>query len=56
MEMHQVRYLQAVARHFNVTRAAEELRVAQPSLTRAIQKLELELGDPCSGASDRART
>ena len=46
MEMHQVRYFLAVARHFNFTRAAEELQVAQPSLTRAIQKLETELGAP----------
>jgi LysR family hydrogen peroxide-inducible transcriptional activator len=44
MEMHQVRYFLAVARRLNFTRAAEELRVAQPSLTRAIQKLETELG------------
>jgi DNA-binding transcriptional LysR family regulator len=44
MEMHQVRYFLGVARHLNFTRAAEELRVAQPSLTRAIQKLEAELG------------
>ncbi len=46
MEMHQVRYFLAVARHLNFTRAAEELRVTQPSLTRAVQKLETELGGP----------
>jgi DNA-binding transcriptional LysR family regulator len=44
MEMHQVRYYLAVVSHLNFTRAAEELQVAQPSLTRAIQKLEVELG------------
>lgn len=44
MEMHQVRYFLAVARSLNFTRAAEECNVAQPSLTRAIQKLESELG------------
>jgi DNA-binding transcriptional LysR family regulator len=44
MEMHQVRYFLAVVSHLNFTRAAEELQVAQPSLTRAIQKLESELG------------
>ena len=44
MEMHQVRYFLAVARTLNFTRAAEECHVAQPSLTRAIKQLELELG------------
>ena len=46
MEMHQVRYYVAVAKHLSFTRAAEAMRVAQPSLTRAIQKLESELGGP----------
>lgn len=46
MEMHQVRYFLAVAEHLNFTRAAERLHVAQPSLTRAIQKLEEEFGGP----------
>ena len=44
MEMHQIRYFLAAARTFNFTRAAEECNVAQPSLTRAIQQLEEELG------------
>lgn len=44
MEMHQVRYFLAVARVLNFTRAAEECNVTQPSLTRAVQKLEDELG------------
>lgn len=44
MEMYQVRYFLAVARTLNFTRAAEQCNVAQPSLTRAIQKLEDELG------------
>jgi DNA-binding transcriptional LysR family regulator len=34
MEMHQVRYFLAVVSHLNFIRAAEELQVAQPSLTR----------------------
>jgi DNA-binding transcriptional LysR family regulator len=46
MEMHQVRYFLAVARVLNFTRAADECFVTQPSLTRAIQKLEEELGGP----------
>ena len=44
MEMHQIRYFLAVADSLNFTRAAEECHVAQPSLTRAIKKLEDELG------------
>lgn len=44
MEMHQVRYFLAVARTLNFTRAADECNVTQPSLTRAVQKLEDELG------------
>ena len=42
--MHQIRYFLAVSRTLNFTRAAEECGVSQPSLTRAIQTLEAELG------------
>lgn len=46
MEMHQVRYFLRVAELLNFTRAAEACNVTQPSLTRAIQKLEEEFGGP----------
>ena len=46
MEMHQVRYFLAACETLNFTRAAEACHVAQPSLTKAIQKLEQELGGP----------
>ena len=46
MELHQIRYFSALAASLNFTRAAEACGVAQPSLTRAIRKLELELGGP----------
>ncbi|HXV73655.1 MAG TPA: LysR family transcriptional regulator, partial [Sphingomonadales bacterium] len=44
MEFHQIRYFLAVARTLNFTRAAKECHVSQPALTKAIQKLEHELG------------
>jgi len=44
MEMHQIRYFLMVSKTLNFTRAAEQCHVAQPSLTRAIKKLEDELG------------
>ena len=44
MEMHQVRYFLAVCDTLNFTQAAQRCNVAQPSLTRAVKKLEDELG------------
>jgi LysR family hydrogen peroxide-inducible transcriptional activator len=45
MEMNQLRYVVAVARTGNFSRAAEQCRVSQPSLSQQIQKLEEELGE-----------
>jgi len=44
MEMHQIRYFLAVCEAENFSRAAEHCNVAQPSLTKAIKKLEEEFG------------
>lgn len=44
MELHEIRYFLAVCQTLNFTRAAEQCHVSQPALTRAIQKLEAELG------------
>lgn len=44
MEVHQLRYFCAVARHGTFTRASEVEHIAQPSLSQQIQKLEAELG------------
>jgi DNA-binding transcriptional LysR family regulator len=44
MEMHEIRYFLAVCETLNFTRAAERCNVTQPALTRAIQKIEGELG------------
>ena len=44
LQFHQVRYFLALARTLNFTRAAEQCNVTQPALTKAIHKLEQELG------------
>lgn len=46
MNLTQLRYFFAIAQSRNLTRAATELRVAQPALSRQIRLLEEELGTP----------
>ncbi len=44
MEMHEIRYFLAACQTLNFHRASEDVHVTQPALTRAVQKLEAELG------------
>lgn len=44
MDLRQLEYFLAVVDSGGVTRAAEQLRVAQPSLSQAVRKLEKDLG------------
>ncbi|WP_018335539.1 LysR family transcriptional regulator [Actinomycetospora chiangmaiensis] len=44
LDLRLLQYFTVVARHGNVGRAAAELRVAQPSLSRQMQRLESQVG------------
>jgi DNA-binding transcriptional LysR family regulator len=44
MELHEIRYFLTLSKTLNFTKAAEMCNVSQPALTRAIQKMEDELG------------
>ncbi len=46
MEIREFRYFLAVAREENISKAAEYLFITQPSLTRQIQNMEREVGQP----------
>ncbi|MBB5781479.1 LysR substrate-binding domain-containing protein [Nonomuraea jabiensis] len=55
MELNSLRQFVVVARLEHLSGAAEELRVAQPSLSRTIARLESELGTPLFDRSGRLR-
>lgn len=46
MELRELRYFLAVAQEQNITKAAEYLYIAQPSLSKQMQNLEKEIGRP----------
>lgn len=46
MQIHQLRYFSAIVRTGSFTRAAEQLGIAQPSLSQQIRTLEKQVGAP----------
>lgn len=44
MNFQEQEYFLAIAKHKNLTKAAQELYVSQPTLTKFLQKLEKNLG------------
>ena len=46
MNLSVLRYFRAVARSGQMTQAAVELKIAQPAISRAIKRLETEVGQP----------
>lgn len=46
MDIRQIEYFAEVAKHLSFTKAASTLHVSQPSISKAIQNLEAELGVP----------
>src|ERR1700735_3486987 len=44
LELHHLRCIACVAKHLHFARAAEELEIAAPSLTKQIQEIERLLG------------
>ena len=46
MELNQIRYFLEVAESQHITKSAEKLHIAQPSLTQAIHRFEESVGVP----------
>ena len=44
MNYHELEYILCIAKYQNLTKAAQELYISQPTLTKHLQKLEREMG------------
>lgn len=56
LDLRLVRYFLAVAEHMHFSRAAEELRINQPTLSRQIRRLESQLGAALLERTSRGTT
>jgi len=54
LELRHLRYLLAVADHGSFTRAAEDLRISQPTLSQQVRQLERTVGVPLLDRTGRA--
>ena len=55
MELRQLRYFSAIAKHGSFSKAAEQVFVAQSALSHQLAQLESELGAQIGRASCRER-
>ena len=46
MDFRELQYIVSIAKHQNITKASEEVFVSQPTLSKFVQNLEKELGQP----------
>ena len=51
MNFQELNYVLSIAKHQNLTKAAEELYISQPTLSKCLQKLERERGGKLFGRS-----
>ena len=56
MNYHELEYILCIAKYQNLTKAAQELYISQPTLTKHLQKLEREMGTKLFSRSGNSYT
>ena len=56
MNYHELKYILCIAKYQNLTKAAQELYISQPTLTKHLQKLEREMGTKLFSRSGNSYT